>query len=160
MLSSLTFPFRAGLSVGLLAVLAACGSAPDQTKPVADIPAAETEQLEPETLEKQEAERETDRPEQPELPDFDLKPESYRGLDPAEIRDVLGSAVLERSEPPGLLLQFHAEDCVLDVVFYDGLSSYLEARDRAVKKVKLEECLKALLTAEYLRKNAVQPASR
>ena len=91
-------------------------------------------------------------PSVPPAPEFDLNPQSYQGRSPQEIVQIFGPAVLERAEPPGLLMQFHAGNCILDVVFYDGVSSYLEARDRAVKQVKLERCLESLLRARLGKK--------
>ena len=91
-------------------------------------------------------------PSVPPAPEFDLNPQSYQGRSPQEITQIFGSAVLERTEPPGLLMQFHAGSCILDVVFYDGVSRYLEARDRAVKQVKLERCLESLLRARLGKK--------
>ena len=86
------------------------------------------------------------------MPEFDLNPQSYQGRSPQEITQIFGPVVLERAEPTGLLMQFHAKDCILDVVFYDGVSRYLEARDRAVKQVKLENCLESLLRAQLDKK--------
>ena len=65
---------------------------------------------------------------------------------------IFGSAVFERAEPPRLLMQFHAGRCILDIVFYDEVSRYLEARDRMAKQVKLENCLEALLQAQSDKK--------
>ena len=49
-------------------------------------------------------------------------------------------------------MQFHAGHCILDIVFYDGVSRYLEARDRMAKQVKLDTCLEALLQAQSGKK--------
>ena len=131
--------------------LSACGSGPKKSPPAQQEPDLPS----PKVLSPQPAPPHfvpPAPPPAPPAPEFDLNPQSYQGRSPQEMTRIFGSAVLERSEPPGLLMQFHAENCILDVVFYDGVSRYLEARDRAVKQVKIEQCLEALLRARLGKK--------
>ncbi|MCZ4280968.1 hypothetical protein O4H49_09285 [Kiloniella laminariae] len=82
----------------------------------------------------------------PEL-EVDDNPEQLIGLDAAGLEELLGTPKLIRQESPAEIWQYNAADCVLDLVFYDALTSYVEARNAAVQPMDKRSCFRSLLLA-------------
>ncbi|WP_157231212.1 hypothetical protein [Kiloniella laminariae] len=82
----------------------------------------------------------------PEL-EVDDNPEKLIGLDAAGLEELLGTPKLIRQESPAEIWQYNASDCVLDLVFYDAVTSYVEARNTAVQPMDKRSCFRSLLLA-------------
>ena len=77
--------------------------------------------------------------------EVDDDPETLLGIDAQQLVGILGDPSLLRSENPAEIWQYSTKSCVLDVVFYDTVTTYIEARDDQVKPMDSRLCLRKLL---------------
>lgn len=92
-------------------------------------------------------------PPPPVSPDFG----KLNGLSGADITRLLGEPDFRRQEPPALVWQYRAADCVLDLVLYgepgfgDASSlyrvAYAQTRDRGQAKISQATCYQGLVEA-------------
>lgn len=76
------------------------------------------------------------------------------GVTPAQVQDILGTPTLVRRENTVQVMQFEAEDCVLDVTLYEEApgapfrTQYVEARRRDGTEIAPQDCLATLIPKE------------
>ena len=77
--------------------------------------------------------------------EVDDDPAKILGLDTQQLVDLLGKPSLVRQESPAEIWQYSSNYCVLDLVLYDAVTTYIEARDPKVKLMDKRACLRELL---------------
>lgn len=80
--------------------------------------------------------------------DVNDDPKQLLGIDTKALEALLGKPSLVRKENPAVIWQYNAENCVLDLVLYDSVTSYVEARDEQVRPMDNRKCLRRLLLSK------------
>ena len=80
--------------------------------------------------------------------DVNDDPKQLLGIDTKALEALLGKPSLVRKENPAVIWQYNAESCVLDLVLYDSVTSYVEARDEQVRPMDNRKCLRRLLLSK------------
>ncbi|WP_120498056.1 hypothetical protein [Kiloniella sp. EL199] len=80
--------------------------------------------------------------------DVNDDPKQLLGIDTATLEGLLGAPSLIRKESPAEIWQYNAKNCVLDLVLYDAVTSYVEARDDQVRPMDNRTCLRRLLLSK------------
>ncbi|WP_052742069.1 hypothetical protein [Kiloniella litopenaei] len=75
-------------------------------------------------------------------------PKQLLGIDTQALKELLGTPSLIRKESPAEIWQYNAKNCVLDLVLYDAVTSYVEARDDQVRPMDNRACLRRLLLSK------------
>ncbi|OUS14448.1 hypothetical protein A9Q97_03850 [Rhodospirillales bacterium 47_12_T64] len=78
-------------------------------------------------------------------PEVDDDPEKFLGIDAQQLVVLLGDPSLIRRESPAEIWQYSTKSCVLDLVLYDSVTAYIEARDEQVRPMDSRTCLRSLL---------------
>ncbi|KLN60666.1 hypothetical protein WH96_09190 [Kiloniella spongiae] len=81
-------------------------------------------------------------------PDVNDDPKQLLGINTDALKDLLGTPSFIRKESPAEIWQYNAKDCVLDLVLYDAVTSYVEARDDQVRPMDNRTCLRRLLLSK------------
>ncbi len=81
-------------------------------------------------------------------PEVNDDPKQLLGIDTKALEALLGKPSLVRKESPAVIWQYNAENCVLDLVLYDSVTSYVEARDEQVRPMANRKCLRRLLLSK------------
>ncbi len=80
--------------------------------------------------------------------DVNDDPKQLLGIDTEALKGLLGTPSLIRKESPAEIWQYNAKNCVLDLVLYDAVTSYVEARDDQVRPMDNRTCLRRLLLSK------------
>ncbi|WP_419902712.1 hypothetical protein [Kiloniella sp.] len=167
----LKFLFVVGLAVGL----SACGSAARKTQPevlsetqsvsqsvtsTEEFSGSVSSSKETATTKQQEKLKDVDQTQEelasldyeiaPLQPEIDDDPEKLLGINSKQLMAKLGEPSLIRRENPAEIWQYSTNSCVLDLVFYDSMTAYVESRDDQVRPMDSRICLRKLLLS---RKN-------
>ncbi len=80
--------------------------------------------------------------------DINDDPKQLLGIDTQALKELLGTPSLIRKESPAEIWQYNAKSCVLDLVLYDAVTSYVEARDDQVRPMDNRTCLRRILLSK------------
>ncbi|WP_417430512.1 hypothetical protein [Kiloniella sp.] len=149
------------LLVILTMTLSACGNAAKRKVVIVGSEPLQSAQDNPSNTEEKNAEPSrgdtADQPEElaalsydatPLEPDVNDDPKQLLGIDTKALEALLGKPSLVRKENPAVIWQYNAESCVLDLVLYDSVTSYVEARDEQVRPMDNRKCLRRLLLSK------------